>query len=718
MPKVAKAFAKLGKEKIALSATASINAKGELMLYGDIGDWWEGLDASSIVQQIAYLDSPAIIVRIHSSGGNVMEGLAMYNALKQHEKPVHVYIDGIAASMGAGVAMAGDKIFIPANGLMMLHKPWLYAEGNSNDLRDIADNLDQIEASYIQIHADKTGKSFDEIKALIADGKNHFFRGQEAIDYGLADELTAAVEVSGHADFKSLNLPTQAAKALFKDAKASDTTEETEEEEEETTEDSTDESETETQAADETTEEEDEETETTASASTNNSTQINDATASIKPKKTGVNTMPQQALDAVAQERTRVKEIRTIAAQASLDTSWLNDRIDNGATIEEARKDALDAVAQRDSQNAPNNSHSRFTNDVAANLQSNIAHAIMARINPAKVQHTEASAQLRGHTLLDYAKAMLDAKCIDYRGKNKMEIAALAMHTTSDFPLILMEVANKVLKGAYAAEQRTFTSIARRSSASDFRAKHSLELGSGSELKKVNQKGEFERGTVSEGKEAYKIETFGRIFDFSRQLLINDDVGAIEQFFRTVGNSAARLEQKTVWDLILSNPKLADNKSLFHADHGNLVSSGTHIVTDGLSAMRKLMRKQKGLDDEVLNIMGKTLVVNSDRETEAQQMLTSIVANQTNNVNVFANSLDLVVEPRLDDVANNPFYMFADPAVEAVIEYAYLEDQTEPYIETKMGFETDGMSLKVRHDFGAGAVGHRGAVKNPGASAA
>ena len=87
--------------------------------------------------------------------------------------------------MGAGVAMAGDVVYIPTNAMMMLHKPSLDGVGgNESDLRDLADGLAKFEQSYAQIHADKTGKTVDEIKALIADGKNHFFEGQEPVDYG------------------------------------------------------------------------------------------------------------------------------------------------------------------------------------------------------------------------------------------------------------------------------------------------------------------------------------------------------------------------------------------------------------------------------------------------------------------------------------------------------------------------------------------------------
>jgi ATP-dependent Clp endopeptidase proteolytic subunit ClpP len=201
-----------------LNAKNSISPKGELLLYGVIGDWWDGMDALTIVRELEQLPGSEIVVRIQSPGGNVTEGLAMYNRLKQSTKRIIVYIDGIAASMGAGVAMAGDVIYIPTNAMMMLHKPSLDGVGgNENDLRDLADALAKMEQSYVQIHADKTGKSTDEIKALIADGKNHFFVGQEAVDYGLADEIIQSVSLDATAcmKFTGMDIPQKITASLF-----------------------------------------------------------------------------------------------------------------------------------------------------------------------------------------------------------------------------------------------------------------------------------------------------------------------------------------------------------------------------------------------------------------------------------------------------------------------------------------------------------------------
>jgi len=107
------------------------------------------------------------------------------------------------------------------------------------------------------------------------------------------------------------------------------------------------------------------------------------------------------------------------------------------------------------------------------------------------------------------------------------------------------------------------------------------------------------------------------------------------------------------------------------------------------------------------------LVVNSERETEAQKLLSAVLAATTDNVNIFQNSLQLIVEERITDT-NNPWYTFANPAAHPALEYAYLDGQSGPTIETQNGFDVDGVKIKISHDFGAGWVDHRGAAKNPG----
>jgi hypothetical protein len=129
------------------------------------------------------------------------------------------------------------------------------------------------------------------------------------------------------------------------------------------------------------------------------------------------------------------------------------------------------------------------------------------------------------------------------------------------------------------------------------------------------------------------------------------------------------------------------------------------------------MRKQKSLtakaaDAEPLNLAPRYLVVSPDKEIEAAKMLTAVLATQTSNVNVFAGTLELIVEAR---ITGNTWYLSADPALIDTIEYAYLEGEEGLYTEQRIGFEVDGIEIKGRVDFAAKAIDWRGLFMNPGA---
>lgn len=722
-----------------ISAKNSISAKGELLLYGVIGDWWDGLDAKSIVEQLNALPGNEIVVRIQSPGGSVTEGLAMFNNLKQSAKTIKVFIDGIAASMGSAIAMAGDEINIPSNALFMLHKPSAMVGGNANELRDYADNLDVFEGSLLQIYSDRTGKTVEEIKALLADGKDHYFRGQEAIDYGLADQLTDPVKINAKASFfAELKIPDAYASALFVPAVAA-ATKPTEEDSMKikikakgggwhlvpaitaalensyenvaaivaamaakgvviTAQHLSGEVEFETEAL----------------------TAVAVAVGIQAAASTPAAVVPVAALDAnaaVAAERARMKDLRAVGAQARVEDSVVNGWIDDGVTVVEARAKALEVVAQRDKANAPVGTHIRMNPTAPrAELRSAMVTAMLNRVQPDQYKLDEASGQFRGQTLMGMISAVMAYSGESVVGKTHNDLVAMAMHTTSDFPLILQDAANKVLRAAYDLQPRTFQAIATRTNADNFKLKHSLQIGGGSSLDKVNESGEFKSGTVSESGESYKLDTFGRIFSFTRQLMINDDLGALVRFFSQIGNLASRKESDIVWSLVKANPLLADGTAVYSsaAARKNLVS-GSAIDETTLKGLKKSHRQMVGLDGEPLNIAPKFLVVNSEREVEAQKMLEVIQPTQASNANVFARSMELIVESRLDGVANNPFYSFADPVAVPTLEYAYLSGNEGPTTTTEWGFDTDGMKLKVVHDFGAGFVDFRGTAKGAGA---
>lgn len=167
------------------------NNSADIYIYGDIYDsWWdeETNSAISLKDKLLQLgEISEINLHINSLGGDVFEGIAMFNLLKQHQANVNVYIDGVAASIASVIAMAGDTIYMPKNSMMMIHNCWSYGCGNSKEFRKLADDLDKIMEASIESYMSKINISKDELKELL--DNESWLTAQECLDMGFADEL-------------------------------------------------------------------------------------------------------------------------------------------------------------------------------------------------------------------------------------------------------------------------------------------------------------------------------------------------------------------------------------------------------------------------------------------------------------------------------------------------------------------------------------------------
>lgn len=160
----------------------------ELMLYDTIGfDFWSGggITAKDLAEQLKAIGAvDQITVKINSPGGDVFDGLAIYNLLKQNGSPVNVEIDGMAASIASVIAMAGDTINIAEGGMMMIHDAYGGVMGNSEDMLAMANLLDKIDGQIAGIYASRTGRKADTFRGLMDD--ETWMTGQEAVDAKLA----------------------------------------------------------------------------------------------------------------------------------------------------------------------------------------------------------------------------------------------------------------------------------------------------------------------------------------------------------------------------------------------------------------------------------------------------------------------------------------------------------------------------------------------------
>ena len=170
-----------------LKASAK-NNHAELIFYGDVGGW-DGISAAEFQKAVSELGDGIknITLRLHSYGGDVYDGQAIYNTLKRHSAKVRVEVDGAAMSAASFIAMAGDEIAMAENAIFMIHDPWTVVMGNARDMREMADSMDKVRDTITGVYHSRTGLASDNINDLMA--AETYFDASEALEYGFASEV-------------------------------------------------------------------------------------------------------------------------------------------------------------------------------------------------------------------------------------------------------------------------------------------------------------------------------------------------------------------------------------------------------------------------------------------------------------------------------------------------------------------------------------------------
>lgn len=426
---------------------------------------------------------------------------------------------------------------------------------------------------------------------------------------------------------------------------------------------------------------------------------------------------PQIETPLAPQGHTRAAEnaqIRSMAEVAGLDRAWADAQIDSNATVDAARAAAFTAMQERGAAGLRIRPQVGTDHSDPVVIMERQAEALAQRMGgPAA---SEAATPFVEYGFRDHAREILRRSGVSTDRMTDEGLLTRAMMTTSDFPKLLEDSGNRVVLTAYQAAQSPLIALANRRLVSDLRDVTVLKLGEGSQLEEITESGEFKHGSFGENAETYRMSTFGKKFNLSRKLILNDQFGVFGDMVRALGQLAAAYEADALIGLLTSGngggPVMSDGKQLFHADHGNLAATGTGLTTASLTAARLAMRTQKGLDGRTpVGVTPRYLVVGPELETEAEQILATLAATKVEDQNVFAGRLQLVVEPRIADAS---WYIFGDKATAPVLEMAYLAGSPGPKIEPVESRETLGRGYRVYQDLGVGAVDHRGVYRNPG----
>ena len=164
----------------------------EVSIYDEIG--FGGVAAKDFVADLRKLKGQHIHLRINSVGGSVIEGAAIYNALRRHKGGLTVHVDGLAASMASVIAMSGDEVLMAGNSMLMIHNPWSMAMGDADDLRKEADVLDKLKATLVNAYVRKTGRERGEIEAMM--DEETWLDATEAVAMNFADSIEEDIEAA------------------------------------------------------------------------------------------------------------------------------------------------------------------------------------------------------------------------------------------------------------------------------------------------------------------------------------------------------------------------------------------------------------------------------------------------------------------------------------------------------------------------------------------
>lgn len=688
---------------VGVQVTGAAATTPTLQLYGDVGIDVLATDVASALKQAGGRD---VVVNLFSYGGDAGEGLAIHDLLARYSGKTTIVIDGVAASAGSMVAMAGDRVVMPGNSLLMIHDCWSMAAGNAASMRSSADLLETYSASYRQTYAKKSGQSEAQVEEWMSagSGSGTWFSAEAAKAAGLVDEVAAPVDVRASVPRMPAGRFNDAPAELMSVWGAVDnlTTEDL------TTEPSPIKMNSQSPAGG-------------APAATAEVLPVASTTPEAAPVLAQAHEPVQASESQTVAALRRETDIRRCAAQANLTSDVVQAMVDGGKPFTEVAMEIVSAhaavVEGRTSAGHP--ARIQVTRDSGETVMAGIGQMLYSRINPG-IELGDAGKQFRGYSLMECVRAHAESRGISTVGRSKSEMVAMAMHSTSDFPLLFSNLASKSLDAAYNEEPHTWKALARQRNLPDFKQASDLVIAGDSGLapELLLEGGEYKKGTLKEASATWKLATYARKISISRQAIINDDLSALERVPEYLGRGFRRLESNLVWALISGNAVTSvDSKVLFHADHVNTGSGAIGIA--GMNAAKKAMRKQTDIGGVTVNVTPDYLVVPSDLEATALQFLyptgyAPAALTGAAGPNVYAGAMQLIVEPRLDGSAAQ-WYVAAGPSKMDGLVYGYLADEPGPTITPGVTErDPDGLTILARFDFGCAVKDYRFIYRSSG----
>lgn len=434
----------------------------------------------------------------------------------------------------------------------------------------------------------------------------------------------------------------------------------------------------------------------------------NEAEVKSAPVETGITQADLQK--AMEQERKRTSEITALFRD--FDVEGADEAIVMGVSVDEARAMVMDQLRARNKGVSVTMGEAESDKFRAAAQDAVLMAAGIPVAEPAA-----GAQELRGYSMVEMARETLrrESDSTVNFGDN-MELARAAINSTSTFPAIMSNLANKSVMVGFNEAETTYQIWAGKGSNRDFKEAARVALSEAGTLELVPEGAQFKQDSFGEASARTKVATYGKLFSLTRQAIINDDLGLFSKIATKYGSAAKRLVNKMVYAQLTGNVKMQDNVALFDSKHGNVAGTGEALSVKAIAKAITAMRRQKGITGEAtLNITPKYLVVPPELEVTAYQIVNSTAAVDGVNsgvVNPYKGRFVVVADAELTDP--DAWYLVADATQHDTIEVTYLNGVETPRLETRQGFDVDGIEYKVAFDCGVSALDFRGLYKNAG----
>lgn len=412
---------------------------------------------------------------------------------------------------------------------------------------------------------------------------------------------------------------------------------------------------------------------------------------------------------AMEQERKRTSEITALFRD--FDVEGADEAIVMGVSVDEARAMVMDQLRARNKGVSVTMGEAESDKFRAA-----AQDAVLMAVGIPVADAAPGAHELRSHSMVELAREALQREGLKANYADNMEMARAAINSTSTFPAIMSNLADKSVMNGFNEAETTFQIWAGKGSNRDFKEAARVALSEAGNLELVPEGGQFPQDVFGEASARTKVATYGKIFSLTRQAIINDDLGLFSKIATKYGSAAKRLVNKMVYAQLTGTVKMQDNVALFDAKHGNVATTGEALSLKAIAKAITAMRRQKGITDAAnLNITPKYLVVPPELEVTAYQIVNSTAAVDGTNsgvVNPYKGRFVVVADAELTDP--DAWYLVADANQHDTIEVTYLNGVETPRLETRQGFDVDGIEYKVAFDVGVDAIDFRGLYKNAG----